>query len=145
VFDPVLAMAVVAVAEAKSFTRAAAKLGVQQPQISERIKKLEQRLGVALFVRSTRRVELTAAGEKFLPLALDLVRAAEAAHNFASTAGDGRETLNLGLINNLVADPSRQALTSDFLTAGLSTISRSRWRTRSSFTSGSRREPLTSR
>jgi DNA-binding transcriptional LysR family regulator len=108
-------MAVVAVAEERSFTRAAAKLGVQQPQVSERIKKLEQRLGMALFVRSTRRVELTLAGERFLPLAQDVVGAAEAARNFVASAGDEHHTLKLGMIEAVVGAPLRQAIVNRFL------------------------------
>jgi DNA-binding transcriptional LysR family regulator len=56
----------VAVAEELSFTRAAARLHVAQQAISDQVKQLEQVLGVRLFERTTRRVELTAVGESFL-------------------------------------------------------------------------------
>ncbi len=47
-----------------SFTRAAAELNMQQPSVSAAIKQLEEALGVSLFVRSHRRVELTSAGNR---------------------------------------------------------------------------------
>ncbi len=53
----------VAVARERSFTKAAAKLGVSQPALSQTIRQLEARLGVRLLARTTRRVSLTEAGE----------------------------------------------------------------------------------
>ncbi|TBX27727.1 transcriptional regulator [Roseovarius sp. JS7-11] len=53
-----------AAARSGSFTRAAEELNVQQPAVSATIRALEDRLGVALFLRGHRRVTLTAAGER---------------------------------------------------------------------------------
>ena len=64
--DPDLLRAFVAVAEQLSFTRAAAMLNRTQATVSLQVKRLEERVGVALFHRSTVRVELTAGGEGFL-------------------------------------------------------------------------------
>src|SRR4051812_32995237 len=64
--DPELLQAFVAVADRLSFTRAAAMLNRTQATVSLQVKRLEQRLGVTLFHRSTIRVELTAAGAGFL-------------------------------------------------------------------------------
>jgi DNA-binding transcriptional LysR family regulator len=58
--------AFVAVAQERSFTRAAAKLGVSQSALSQTIRGLEERLGMRLLTRSTRSVSPTEAGERLL-------------------------------------------------------------------------------
>ncbi len=63
----------VAVAEELSFTRAAARLYVAQQAISREIRRLEDQMGTPLFVRTTRRVTLTAEGERLLARARDLI------------------------------------------------------------------------
>ena len=55
-----------AVAEERSFTRAAAKLGVAQSTLSHTIKQLEARMGIRLLTRTTRNVATTIAGERLL-------------------------------------------------------------------------------
>src|SRR5919107_3426459 len=59
-------IAFLAVARERSFTRAAAKLGVSQSALSQTVKGLEERLGVRLLTRTTRRVAPTEAGERLL-------------------------------------------------------------------------------
>jgi DNA-binding transcriptional LysR family regulator len=59
-------MAFVAVARARSFTAAAAKLNVSQSALSHTIRELEERLGVRLLTRTTRSVSATEAGERLL-------------------------------------------------------------------------------
>jgi LysR family transcriptional regulator, cyn operon transcriptional activator len=56
-----------AVAETRSFTRAAETLGVSQPTLSHQIRKLESDLGTLLFERGARHVTLTSAGATFKP------------------------------------------------------------------------------
>jgi DNA-binding transcriptional LysR family regulator len=55
-----------AVARHRSFRRAAAELGVTPSAAGQAVRALEARLGVALFVRTTRSVGMTEAGERFL-------------------------------------------------------------------------------
>jgi DNA-binding transcriptional LysR family regulator len=70
----------VAVAELKSFTRAAATLGMPTSTLSTRIAALESSLGLKLLNRSTRIVELTEAGSLYLERCRSIVEAAEEAH-----------------------------------------------------------------
>ncbi|MEO7402634.1 MAG: LysR family transcriptional regulator, partial [Burkholderiales bacterium] len=56
----------VAVAEEGHITRAAERLGMQQPPLSQRIKAIERDVDAQLFRRKARGVELTAAGQAFL-------------------------------------------------------------------------------
>ncbi|WAJ45409.1 LysR family transcriptional regulator [Mycobacterium sp. Aquia_216] len=59
---------VLAVAETRSFTRAAASLYVVQSALSQQVRKLEDELGVQIFNRTTRTVSLTHAGDALMPL-----------------------------------------------------------------------------
>ncbi|HZJ02614.1 MAG TPA: LysR family transcriptional regulator [Thermoleophilia bacterium] len=68
-----------AVADALSFTEAAAKLRVSQPALSYQIKQLENELGARLFDRTSRKVSLTVDGSTFLPLAQTVLLKAEEA------------------------------------------------------------------
>lgn len=63
----------VALAEDRSFTRAAARLHMTQPALSLQIQKLETQLGIVLFRRSTRAVELTSEGLRLVPYVQRLV------------------------------------------------------------------------
>src|ERR1700750_1405314 len=69
----------VAIAEERSFTRAAERLWVAQPGLSSQTRRLEDELGVQLFERHSRGVDLTAAGELFLERARATLDAADAA------------------------------------------------------------------
>lgn len=83
--------AFVAVAEELHFGRAAERLRMSQPPLSSRIKHLERRLRVELFERSTRKVALTAAGERFLPSAMRALRAVEDAQRTAAAIVGGED------------------------------------------------------
>ena len=78
----------VAVAEELHFRRAADRLHVAQPAISEQIRKLEQELGVRLFDRTPRSVALTVAGGALLEEARHVLRHAEVARQAAQNAGE---------------------------------------------------------
>jgi DNA-binding transcriptional LysR family regulator len=73
------------VAQHRSFRRAAAELGVTPSAISQAVRALEARIGAALFIRTTRSVGLTEAGERFLsrakPAFEELVAASEVARD----------------------------------------------------------------
>lgn len=69
----------VAVAENLSFTAAAYALNVAQPSVSQQISELESELGVKLFSRSSRFVELTPAGSVFLQSSKEILEACEKA------------------------------------------------------------------
>lgn len=60
--------AIIAIADGKSFQRAAEQLNLSQPALSRRVQKLEQTVGTTLLERTTRSVRLTPAGEEVVPL-----------------------------------------------------------------------------
>jgi len=69
----------VALAEARNFTRAAASEHIAQPALSQQIRKLEEEIGMALVERTTRRVALTGAGELLVVRARRVLAELEAA------------------------------------------------------------------
>jgi len=66
-----------AVAEAGGFTAAAERLGLSKARISLEVSRLESRLGLSLFTRTTRRVQLTEAGQALLAECVPLLRDAQ--------------------------------------------------------------------
>lgn len=87
----------IAVAEALNFSRAAEALGTAQPSLSQQIRALEREIGVELFARGKRRIELTAAGKEFLIDARRLVAGLGEAVAHAREAGRGmRGELRVG-------------------------------------------------
>jgi DNA-binding transcriptional LysR family regulator len=87
----------VAVAEELHFGRAAARLGMAQPPLSRAIRDLERQLGVALLVRTTRQVRLTAAGQVLLRDARTALEAVTAAARRTREAGRSSPRLRVAL------------------------------------------------
>jgi DNA-binding transcriptional LysR family regulator len=89
----------VAVAETLNFRQASKQLHVSQPSLSAQIKQLEDELGVPLFRRSKRRVEITRAGEVFLSAAREILLRLQQASAAALHAESGEVgTIRLGFI-----------------------------------------------
>jgi DNA-binding transcriptional LysR family regulator len=81
----------VAVAEERHFGRAAARLHMAQPPLSQQIRRLEAELGVQLLRRTTRRVELTPAGATYLGRAREVLAAIDSATVEAQRVDAGLE------------------------------------------------------
>lgn len=78
-FDLADLRAFLSVADLGSFKAASAAIHLSQSALSRRIDKLEDALGVALFVRTTRKVELTTVGRSFVPKARNVINELESA------------------------------------------------------------------
>ena len=78
-FDPVLLRTFLVVAETRSFTQAARRLGLRQSTVSQHVRKLEQSTGRPLFLRDTHSVELTGDGEAMTGFARNILEAGERA------------------------------------------------------------------
>lgn len=90
-----------AVAEELHFGNAAIRLGMAQPPLSQRIKRLEEELGVRLFDRSARQVRLTEAGRLLLGEAREIVARVERLHELAR--GGAGTVLRVGVPPDLGA------------------------------------------
>ncbi|MGA7811061.1 LysR family transcriptional regulator, partial [Bradyrhizobium sp.] len=80
--DPVLLQTFLAIAQTRSFTRAAERLGLRQSTVSQHIRKLEDEAGRRLFVRDTHSVTMTADGEAMIEFARGIVAANERAERY---------------------------------------------------------------
>src|SRR5687768_3402859 len=91
----------VAVAEARNFRRAAEQLHMAQPPLSVAIRKLEEEVGTALFVRQPRGVVLTAAGVAALSVAQQCMASADALRDAALSAAGGESgVLRVGFVGS---------------------------------------------
>lgn len=91
----------VAVAEERHFGRAAERLHMAQPPLSQQIRQLEAELGLTLLIRTTRRVDLTPAGAAYLERAREILGAVDAAaHEAASIASGRRGRLLIGCVGS---------------------------------------------
>lgn len=80
----------VAVAEERHFGRAAERLHMAQPPLSQQIRQLESELGLTLLTRTTRRVDLTPAGVAYLDRAREILAAVDDAGAEANRIASGR-------------------------------------------------------
>lgn len=87
------------VAENLSFARAAEALYISQPAVTKQINSLEQELGVTLFIRSTRHVELTPAGMSFYKDAKDIVLKSQMAIERVQRQTTNSDSIRIGLSN----------------------------------------------
>lgn len=91
-----------AVVETGSFTKAAGACLITQPTLSAGIKRLEEQIGVALFIRNNKRVSLTTAGARFLPRAKAILHEVNmASAEIAQT--EQVDVLRLGVLQTLPA------------------------------------------
>jgi len=89
----------VAVAQEGNFTRAARRCQIAQSALSTSIRALERDLGATLFIRTTRRVELSATGHAFLPEAARVLAAAASARDAVDqSVGRVRGSIAIGLV-----------------------------------------------
>jgi DNA-binding transcriptional LysR family regulator len=103
----------VAVAEELNFTRAAERLHMAQPPLSAAIAQLEEQLGVALFARTTRQVELTPAGKLLLAQGQELLAHAEEVFSAVREV----ERAAVGTLRIGVAPPARFGLAPELFAA----------------------------
>lgn len=90
-FNPVWLRSFLAVASSRSFTRAANRLGLSQPAVSQQVRRLEDAAGRQLLVRDTRSVRLTDNGEAMAGFARTILAAQdEAVRYFSGSAMRGR-------------------------------------------------------
>jgi DNA-binding transcriptional LysR family regulator len=105
----------VAVAEELHFHRAAERLHISQPPLSQQIRALEAELGVALFERNRRRVELTPAGKSFLADTRAILEATERAADRARRVAAGElGSLSVGFVGSATFSPVLLAILRDF-------------------------------
>jgi DNA-binding transcriptional LysR family regulator len=99
-FDPVQLKSFLAVADTRSFTRAAERLGLSQPTVSQHVRKLETAAGRQLISRDTREVQLTDNGDAMAGFGRTILAANESASRYFSGAAM-RGRLRFGTADDL--------------------------------------------
>jgi len=105
--------AFLAIAETRSFTRAAAMLNMSQPALSALVREFERRLGFPLFQRSSRRVELSTEGNLFIDRARRLVTETDWAINAAREIRTNQLRIGTAHFTGLI--PERNELIDRFI------------------------------
>lgn len=108
----------VAVAETRSFTKAAEQLHVAQPTLSTQIRELEKHVGFALFDRTTRKTELTREGVAFLEHARRMIAESEKLNEAINALRtEGARRLTVGAAFYTIDIPERVGLIERFIAA----------------------------
>ncbi|EHH68158.1 LysR family transcriptional regulator [Gluconobacter morbifer] len=107
--------AVIAIAEEHTLTRAAARLGIQQPPLTRLLRALENELGVQLFERHAKGMRLTSAGRSFLKGAYDILeRMDETVEDVRRIVRGESGELAIGFTNSAMCNPSLPATLGQF-------------------------------
>ena len=109
VLDPVLLKTFLTVAETRSFTRGAERLGLRQSTVSQHIRKLEQTCTQQLLVRDTHSVELTSDGEAMIGFASSVLETIERAMGYF-TGTELRGRVRFGASEDFVVGPLPEIL-----------------------------------
>jgi DNA-binding transcriptional LysR family regulator len=103
--------AVVAVADTLHFGQAARRLDIAQPQVSQRVQRLERQLGLSLFDRDHHRVALTAAGAELIQHARETVAAADRLASSAKQLATGTSgVVRVGCVGSALFGPLTHVL-----------------------------------
>ena len=100
--DPILLQTFLAVAQTRSFTQAAERLGLRQSTVSQQVRKLEQQAGRRLFIRDTHSVAMTIDGEAMVEFAHSVLDAVDRAQRYFAGA-QLRGQLRFGTSEDVVA------------------------------------------
>ena len=92
----------VAVAEEKSFNKAAERLFISQPPLSRQIKQLEEEIGVTLIDRDNRPLKLTEAGDFFYDHALQIIKKSDDLRAMTFRKGSFDNTLSIGFVSSIL-------------------------------------------
>lgn len=92
----------VAVAEEKSFNKAAERLYISQPPLSRQIKQLEEEIGVILIDRENRPLKLTEAGEFFYEHALQILKKSDDLCSMTMRKGNFDNSLSIGFVSSIL-------------------------------------------
>lgn len=107
----------VAAAEEQHFTKAAERCGIVQSGLSSAIRSLEEEMGASLFIRNTRRVELSPAGQVFLPEARRVLSALQTARRSIAEVQTGASgSLVVSMVQSLVPSLDIPGLLHEFRT-----------------------------
>ena len=101
-FDPIWLQTFLAVAQTRSFTQAAERLGLRQSTVSQQVRKLEQQAGRRLFIRDTHSVAMTIDGEAMVEFAHSVLDAVDRAQRYFAGA-QLRGQLRFGTSEDVVA------------------------------------------